>query len=71
MENGLVDQIGYIEDATEALKEELGGNPQIIEYGNTGANTFSISYKVKNFFSDLTGQSDIAKSNHYSITDRA
>ncbi|KGX87363.1 signal peptide peptidase SppA [Pontibacillus litoralis] len=32
VENGLVDEIGFQEDALLALKEEIGGNPQIIEY---------------------------------------
>lgn len=62
VENGLVDQIGYIEDATEALKEELGGNPQIIEYGydDSFAN-ISFTYKVKDFIGEVTGQSDIQR----------
>ncbi len=61
VENGLVDQLGYFEDAMEALKNELGGNPQIIEYGYNGSNNFSLSYKAKSLISDLTGRSDIAK----------
>lgn len=61
VENGLVDQLGYLEDATAALKKELGGNPQIIEYGNSGGNNLSLSYKAKSLFSELTGQSDIAR----------
>lgn len=62
VENGLVDQIGYIEDATEDLKEEIGGNPQIVEYGydNSFAN-ISFSYKVKDFIGEVTGNSDIQR----------
>lgn len=62
VENGLVDQIGYIEDATDALKEELGGNPQIIEYGyDSGFANISFGYKVKSFIGEITGQSDIQR----------
>lgn len=62
VDNGLVDEIGYIEDATEDLKEELGGNPQIIEYGTEGgfANV-SLSYKVSELIGEVTGQSDVAR----------
>lgn len=62
MDIGLVDQIGYIEDATAALKEEVGGNPQIIEYGYT--NNFAginLNYGVGNLIGDITGRSDIAR----------
>lgn len=62
MDIGLVDQIGYIEDATAALKEEIGGNPQIIEYGYT--NNFAginLNYGVGNLIGDITGRSDIAR----------
>ncbi|AKG74258.1 signal peptide peptidase SppA [Salinicoccus halodurans] len=61
VENGLVDQMGYLEDATAALKEEVGGNPQVIEYGAGGANNFSLSYKAKSLISDITGRSEIDK----------
>lgn len=62
VDNGLVDQIGHIEDATAALKEEVGGNPQIIEYGY--ANNFvgiSLTSGVESIFGGLTGQNDIAR----------
>ena len=62
VDNGLVDQLGHIEDATAALKEEVGGNPQIIEYGY--ANNFAglnLSYGAKSIFGELTGQNDIAR----------
>lgn len=62
VENGLVDQIGYIEDATDALKEEVGGNPQIIEYGyDTSFANISLSSKVKNMVGEITGKSDIER----------
>ncbi len=65
LDNGLVDQIGYIEDATAALKEEVGGNPQIIEYGY--ANNFAginLNYGVKSLVGEFTGQNDIARVEH-------
>lgn len=65
IDNGLVDQIGYIEDATAALKEEVGGNPQIIEYGY--ANNFAginLNYGVKSLIGEFTGQNDIARVEH-------
>ncbi|WP_173917342.1 signal peptide peptidase SppA [Halobacillus sp. Marseille-Q1614] len=34
-DNGLIDQIGFEEDALNSLKEEIGGNPEIFEYTNT------------------------------------
>src|SRR5699024_5063655 len=61
MDNGLVDQMGYFEDAMKALEKEIGGNPQIIEYGYNGHNNFSLSYKAKNLLSEITGRSDIDK----------
>lgn len=61
VDNGLADQLGYLEDATEALKEEVGGNPQIIEYGKAGQNNLSLTYKAKSLFSDITGKSEIDK----------
>lgn len=62
VDNGLVDQLGHIEDATAALKEEVGGNPQVIEYGY--ANNFAsinLSYGVESIFGEITGQNDIAR----------
>src|SRR5699024_7908464 len=61
MENGLVDQMGYFEDAMKALEKEIGGNTQVIEYGYNGHNNLSLNYKVKNFLSEITGRSDIDK----------
>ncbi|MCA1022757.1 signal peptide peptidase SppA [Halobacillus litoralis] len=39
-ENGLVDQIGFREDTLTALKEEIGGDPQVFEYKNTITSLF-------------------------------
>ncbi|SFF55543.1 protease-4 [Halobacillus alkaliphilus] len=41
-ENGLVDQIGFQEDALNALKEQIGGNPQVIEYKNSVGSFFNL-----------------------------
>ncbi|WP_082235112.1 signal peptide peptidase SppA [Halobacillus massiliensis] len=48
VENGLVDQIGFEEDALNALKEELGGNPQVFEYSKT-ENFFGVPISVESF----------------------
>jgi protease-4 len=42
VENGLVDEIGFREDALKALKKELGGNPQVIEYKNSIGSLFDL-----------------------------
>src|SRR5699024_6737307 len=62
VDNGLVDQLGHIEDATVALKDEVGGNPQVIEYGyaNNFAN-INLSYGIESIFGEITGQNDIAR----------
>lgn len=65
VDNGLVDEIGYLEDAIAALKEEVGGNPQVIEYGY--ANNFAginLNYGVKSLIGEFTGQNDIAGVEH-------
>lgn len=62
VDNGLVDQLGHIEDATAALKEEIGGNPQVIEYGY--ANNFAginLSSGIESIFGEITGQNDVAR----------
>ncbi|MGP4074272.1 signal peptide peptidase SppA [Halobacillus sp. K22] len=41
-ENDLVDQIGFQEDALNALKEQIGGNPQIIKYKNSVGSFFNL-----------------------------
>ncbi|UOR13759.1 signal peptide peptidase SppA [Halobacillus amylolyticus] len=40
VENGLVDEIGFKDDALSALKEEIGGDPQVIEYKNNSIGSF-------------------------------
>ncbi|SFK03191.1 protease-4 [Halobacillus dabanensis] len=42
VENGLVDEIGFREDALAALKEEIGGNPQVFEYKNSMSSFFNL-----------------------------
>ncbi|MFC3418387.1 signal peptide peptidase SppA [Salinicoccus hispanicus] len=61
VDNGLVDQIGYVEDALSNMKENIGGNPEVIEYGYDGANRVSFSYKAKSFISGLFGNTEIAQ----------
>ncbi|GAB3061017.1 signal peptide peptidase SppA [Salinicoccus sesuvii] len=61
VDNGLVDQIGYVEDALADLKETIGGNPEVIEYGYDGNNRISFNYKAKSFISGLFGNTEIAQ----------
>lgn len=42
VENGLVDEIGFREDTLDALKEEIGGNPQVFEYKNSMGAFFNL-----------------------------
>ncbi|ARI77165.1 signal peptide peptidase SppA [Halobacillus mangrovi] len=42
VENGLVDKIGFREDALKALKKEVGGNPQVIEFKNRIGSFFDL-----------------------------
>ncbi|RWZ60189.1 signal peptide peptidase SppA [Halobacillus fulvus] len=35
LQNGLIDEIGFEEDALNALKEQMGGDPQVVEYKNS------------------------------------
>lgn len=42
VENGLVDEIGFREDTLKALKEEVGGNPQVFEYKNNFNSFFNL-----------------------------
>jgi protease IV len=42
VENGLVDEIGFREDALAALKEDIGGNPQVFEYKNNIGSFFNL-----------------------------
>ncbi|GGF25279.1 putative signal peptide peptidase SppA [Halobacillus andaensis] len=49
LDNGLIDNIGFEEDALAALKEEIGGNPEVIEYHPSGETLFGIPFDVKSF----------------------
>ncbi|MFC7061954.1 signal peptide peptidase SppA [Halobacillus seohaensis] len=49
VENGLVDTIGFEEDALNALKKEIGNNPEIIEYSPSGERLFGIPIDVTSF----------------------
>ncbi|KHE71944.1 signal peptide peptidase SppA [Halobacillus sp. BBL2006] len=42
VENGLVDEIGFREDALKALKKEVGGNPQVIEFKSSIGSLFDL-----------------------------
>ncbi|MGI8316266.1 signal peptide peptidase SppA [Halobacillus mangrovi] len=42
VENGLVDKIGFREDALKDLKKEVGGNPQVIEFKNSIGSFFDL-----------------------------
>ncbi|MGP4060190.1 signal peptide peptidase SppA [Halobacillus sp. H74] len=42
VENGLVDDIGFREDTLAALKEEVGGDPQVFEYKNNISSFFNL-----------------------------
>ncbi|SEH83033.1 signal peptide peptidase A. Serine peptidase. MEROPS family S49 [Halobacillus karajensis] len=44
VENGLVDEIGFREDTLKALKEEIGGDPQVFEYKNNMASFFNLPF---------------------------
>ncbi|WP_079479868.1 signal peptide peptidase SppA [Halobacillus salinus] len=49
VDNGLVDEIGFTDDALEALKEQVGGNPQVFEYRNSVGDFFSYLPFAKSF----------------------
>ncbi|UOQ92109.1 signal peptide peptidase SppA [Halobacillus shinanisalinarum] len=40
VENGLVDEIGFQDDALNALQKEIGGDPQVIEYKDNSIGAF-------------------------------
>lgn len=42
VENGLIDDIGFREDTLDALKEEVGGDPQVFEYKNNMGSFFNL-----------------------------
>lgn len=49
LDNGLIDEIGFTDDALLALKEEVGGNPQVIEYKNSVGDLFANLPFAKSF----------------------
>ncbi|MFC7322793.1 signal peptide peptidase SppA [Halobacillus campisalis] len=48
VENGLIDNIGFEEDALQALKDEMGTNPEVIEY-TSGETIFGFPVNVESF----------------------
>lgn len=42
VENGLVDEIGFREDTLDALKEDIGGDPQVFKYKNNMGSFFNL-----------------------------
>lgn len=61
VENGLVDQLGYTEDAMAALEEEIGDNPQVVEYGYNSSSSIPFSNKAKEFVNNMFGNSEITQ----------
>ncbi|MCP3029127.1 signal peptide peptidase SppA [Halobacillus sp. A5] len=49
VDNGLIDDIGFEEDALAALKEEVGGDPEVIEYNPSGETLFGMPIDVRSF----------------------
>ncbi|KGX91334.1 signal peptide protein [Pontibacillus halophilus JSM 076056 = DSM 19796] len=49
MDNGLVDEIGFEEDALNALKKAIGGNPQVVEYKTNGGSLFGFPLDIQSF----------------------
>ena len=59
IENGLVDQNGHFDDALTALKEELGGNPQVVEFDGGYNSSFPFGVQIKSAISDLFGGGEV------------
>src|SRR5699024_7094625 len=59
IENGLVDQEGYFDDALAALKEEIGGTPQVVEFGGAQTTSFPFGVKVQNALERITGGGEV------------
>ncbi|WP_181348583.1 signal peptide peptidase SppA [Thalassobacillus sp. CUG 92003] len=49
VDNGLIDSIGFEDDAMNALKKEVGGNPEVIELKPATESLFGIPFDVKSF----------------------
>lgn len=59
IENGLVDQEGYFDDALAALKEEVGGTPQVVEIGGVQTTSFPFGVKIQNAIESITGGGEV------------
>lgn len=59
IENGLVDQEGYFDDALSALKEEVGGSPQVVEFGGMESTSFPFGVKAQGFIENIVGGSEV------------
>lgn len=59
IKNGLVDQEGYFEDALASLKEEVGGTPQVVEFGGVENTSFSFGVKIQNAIESITGGGEV------------
>ncbi|MYL36079.1 signal peptide peptidase SppA [Pontibacillus yanchengensis] len=49
LDNGLIDELGFEEDALSALKEEIGGDPQVFEFKPRNPYMFGLPFNVKSF----------------------
>lgn len=49
IENGLVDEIGFTDDALKSLKDAVGGNPEVFEYQSSVGDLFANLPFVKSF----------------------
>lgn len=59
IENGLVDQEGYFDDALGALKEDVGGSPQVVEIGGIESTTFPFGVKAQGLIENIVGGSEV------------
>lgn len=59
IDNGLVDQEGYFDDALSALKEDVGGSPQVVEFGGMESSTFPFGVKAPGFVKNIVGGSEV------------
>lgn len=59
LENGLVDQNGYFDDALTALKEEVGGSPQVVEFGGPNSSSLPFGVKIQSALQNLTSGGEV------------
>ena len=59
IENGLVDKNGYFDDALAALKEEVGGTPQVVEVGGESSSTLPFGVKINSALQNLLGGGEV------------